>query len=161
MAVEKSIRQRIVEAFKARLEAIHGPDFQTNAGQRVYLGVDAEFDEENDLTDPSDTAAIEMRIGEIPKPDHQMERIQFLMPIIVTLITVASYRQPWIAIEAARGDVTRAVMTDDRTLGGLVPSDIEIGEQREMPRERGSEVVGWEMTFEVLFSEAWGHPESM
>lgn len=161
MAVEKSIRQRILEAYLGRVQAIHGPGFQTNAGQRVYLGVDARLGEEDDLTDPSDTAAIEISIGPIARPEHQMERLQVEMPVTFRAVALASYRQPWTAIEACCADIKRAVELEDRTLGGLVASDIERGDEQVMERERGSEVVGYEITYPTLYSEAWGHPESI
>lgn len=161
MAVAKSIRQRILEALLARVQAIHGSGFQTNAGHRVYLGVDARLSEEDDMQAEHDSASIEIRLGDIDPPDHQMERLQIELPVTFTVVARASYRQPWMAIESAAADVKRAIELEDRTLGGLVPSDIERGAEGSMPRERGSEVVGYEITYPVLYSEAWGYPESM
>jgi hypothetical protein len=158
VSVKKSIRQRILEAFKARLEAIHGQGFQTNAGHRVYLGVDAELSADEDLHSAEhDTAAIQISVGD-DEPDHQMEHVQVKMPVVISAVSLATYREPWTAIEATLGDIKRAVELEDRTLGGLVPEEIERGVTSTRPREAGSEVVGLEITYDVLYTEAWGQP---
>ncbi len=160
MSADPSIRQRILEVFKARLEAIvQGDEYQTNAGRRVFLGVNVVLADEEDLRFGSnDVAAIQISVGD-DEPGHQMERIQVVMPVVISAVTLASYRTPWTAIEATLADIKRAIELEDRTLGGLVPSEIERGITRTRERTEGSEVVGVEIIYPVLYSEQWGQPE--
>jgi len=160
MVVAKSIRQRIVETIETRLQAIHGDEFQTNAGHRVFLGVDAELSTEDDLDHPEDSAAIQISVGD-DEPDHHMERVQRTMPVVISSVALATYRKPWAAIEATLADIQRAMELEDRTLGGLVPSDIDEGLIRTRERESGSEVVGSEITYTVIYSHQWGQPDEL
>lgn len=151
-----SRRRRILEALKVRAEAIHGPGFETNAGHRVFLGYAPLLGPD----DPDQAIAILPGDDEV---DHSGARFGIVLPVEVFAIVKASLDEPWKLVEGVIADVKRAIETDDRTLGGLLPHDhaLSRGTTRTLEREPGTPFVGAAITYQVLYTEAWGEPEEM
>jgi len=147
-----SRRRLILEALKARVEEItveHG--FETDAGLTVFLG-------ETPALGPDDsTTAIAIVIGE-EDPRYQGAKFLIRLPLAIQAIARADLDQPWLAVEDVIGDIKRAVELEDRTLGGLVKSDLERGSVQALEREPGSTTVGAEVVYFAIYSEGWGIP---
>lgn len=148
-----SLRQQIIEAFLARIQRITVENgYDTNAGERVFLGESPELGED----DPPNAIAIV--IGET-SPQYQGMNVFETIPFeFQALAKVADLDFPYIATEVILGDIIRAVEQDDRTLGGLVTRQIELGTIRTLPREPGMTTVGMSVTYFAPHVRSWGRP---
>lgn len=156
---DESRRQQILEALKARVEAIiagaestpGGAVYQTSAGLHVYLGEEPGFGPD----DPD--LAIAIVVGD-EEPGYQGENIFINLPIGFRVLAKASLDEPWTAVEAVIADVKRAVEQPDRTLGGLVKRQIQRGAVSTLQREAGSLAVGAVSVYRAPYLEMWGNP---
>lgn len=159
-----SRRQRILEAFVARLRAIRKVDgFDTDAGLHVHLAEAPAFGPD----DPETVIAVV--IGD-DAPRFQMEKVLNHLPLEVQVLADVSrpedMEKPWLAIEAVLGDVKRAVELADRRFhveidGKTIPlltSELLRGPTRTLPRETGTTVVGAGIAYFAPFAEVWGRP---
>lgn len=154
-----SRRLRIIDALKARVEAIETVNgFNTNAGQRVYLGELPELG-------PDDPEAV---IAIIPREDivpDALNNIPIKWPIDIFVLVSPDIAAPWIVTENALADIKKAVELEDRSLGGLLmggrdnPGGLVRGTTETFPRQTGAEVVGASITYMAPYAEAWGFPE--
>jgi hypothetical protein len=151
-------RRAILEAVKARLEAIRRPEegepdtgFATDAGQTVTLNEAPAFGDD----DPP--VAIAIVVGE-EQVTWQNGRLLILLPLDIQVLSVASLDAPWVAIEDVLGDVKRAMELGDRRLNRLLSWDMERGGVRTLEREPGHPTVGAAIPYQVRFMEAWGEP---
>lgn len=147
-----SRRQQIVEALKARLEAITiANGFDTNVGTTIYVG------ESPDLGPDDADTAIAIVVGD-EEPQFQGEHVYLELPISIQAIAKANLDESWLNVEAVIGDIKRAVELADRTLGGLVKRQIVRGPVRALHREPGNTTVGASVTYIAPFTEVWGSP---
>jgi hypothetical protein len=79
------------------------------------------------------------------------------LPVEVQALVKATVATAGELLEALLDDVTAAIETEDRTLGGLVDFPLERGPVRSLPREAGSLSVGVAITYTAKFKEGWGH----
>lgn len=155
-----SKRRRILEAIKARLEAIvegdrndRGAVFETNLGQAVYL-------EETPALGPDDAnAAIAIVVDE----DELLfgnENTLMRLPLQIQALAYAELESPWVVVEMVIADIKRAIELNDRSLDGLAAKNkgIERGETRGLERQDGSLVVGAYVRYWVPYLEGWGTP---
>jgi len=155
-----SRRLRILNALKSRIEAIEVSNgFNTDAGQRVYLGELPELG-------PNDPEAV---IAIIPREDivgAALNNIPIQWPIDIVVLVQPDIAAPWIVVENALADIKKAVELEDRTLGDLLiggrdnPGGLVRGTTEVFPRPTGAEVSGASITYMAPFAEAWGFPES-
>jgi len=147
-----SRRRLIMEAIKARVSEIsvtHG--FETDAGLTVFLGETPQLGPDDPQT------AIAIVVGD-EEPQYQGAKFLIRLPLALQALARADLDQPWLAVEDVIGDLKRAVELEDRTLGGLVKSDLERRSVVAMEREPGSTTVGAEVTYLFTYSESWGAP---
>lgn len=155
-----SRRQRILEAFKARLEAIRIEDgFETDLGLQVLMGELPAFGPD----DPTQVLAI------IPREDQvagALNKIPIKLPIDVAVLVAPDISEAWKLIEAGLRDVKRAVELEDRTLGGLLiggrdnPGGLIRGTTETFPRQSGSMVSGASITYVAPYTEVFGDPDA-
>lgn len=145
-----SLRQRQLEAFKVRLQAIAKTDgFETDAGSAVYMN-------EVPAMGPDDPdALIAMVVGD-EQPKHQAYGLSMTLPIEVQAIVKTTLDEPWVAAEQMLSDIKKAVELENRTLGRLLLHPLERGITRILPRETGSSFVGVGITYSMERTEAWG-----
>lgn len=150
--VEKTKRQRILEAMQARLQEITVDNgFATDAGLHVALM-------ETMVLGPDDPAeAIGMVVGEDIVRFHGA-RFLIELPVSVQAVARADITAPWSKVEAVIGDIKRAMELEDRSLGGLLREPLTRGSVRAIAREPGSLFVGAEVPYEPKFIEEWGDP---
>jgi hypothetical protein len=147
-----SRRQGILEALLARVQRIErANEFQTDAGQRVYLG------EAFELGPDDPVEAIALVVGE-ETPQYQGENLFITLPVAIIALAKADLEQPWLAVEAVIADIKTAVETTDRTLGGLVRRQIQRGPVVTLERQPGSTTVGASVTYLSPYVERWGAP---
>lgn len=146
------LRQAIVEAVLARLQAIRSEDgFATDAGQAVFLGETPQLGPD----DPNEAIAIV--IGE-DTIGYQGENLLVILPLEVQALAKAELDQAYLAVERVLGDIKTAIELTDRTLGGLVRRQIERDVTVTLKREPGMAVVGVSVTYRCPYIEAWGNP---
>jgi len=147
-------RERILEAFVERCRAIETKDgFATDAGWNVSLGAIT-------VLGPDDP---DVQIAVAPDDDVVKKEgpgLGIQLPVDIWAVAKANLENPHLAIEAVLGDIKKAVELADRTLGGLVPQQIERGTTHVMPREPGSVIVGAAITYLVFYKEAFGDPDA-
>lgn len=145
-------RQHILEALKTRVEAIRLANrFATDAGLSVFLGERPALG-----PDDPDTAIAILVFDDVLKA--QGGKLFVAIPIGICAIAKADLDTPWVSVEAVLGDIKTAVELADRTLGGLLRAPFERGSTNTMDRETGSTTVGAMVTYELQYSETWGHP---
>ena len=66
--------------------------------------------------------------------------------------------QPYIAAEIILTDVQRAIEAGDRTLGGRIKGELQLGPTRVVPKQPGSMTVGVGVTYGGTFIRTWGQP---
>lgn len=152
-------RIRILEAMAGRLVVIRRANgFQTDAGDRLYLGVLPALGE----SDPDSAIAL------LPREDifsgEQLEKLPLRWPLDIAAIAKPTLRDPWTAIEALLGDIKRAVELSDRTLGGLLVGGrgvlgLHRGTTETLERRSGQDMVGAAITYIAPYTETWGRPE--
>ncbi len=146
-----TVRQAILAAFLAAVREItiaHG--FATDAGDKVFLGETAQLGED----DPDQAIALVVDDDEARSPGY----VFVTLPIVVQALAKADLDEPWLAVEALLGDLKRAIEQTDRTLGGLLKSELQRGSTRTLPREPGSTTVGASITYHCEYVEVWGQP---
>lgn len=158
-------RKTILEAFKARLEAIRVTSgYNTDAGEHVFIGETVVFGE----GDPAYAIAI------VPAEQNRDFRgtlksfSQFLVEIQIVLQTDARQpwlvidsvviEDPWLVIEAALQDIKRAVEVLENGKKTIAQYRIEAGQVRTVSREPGRTEVGAGVTYAVMLEETWGAP---
>lgn len=147
-----STRQQIIEAVKARLEAINGEaPFETAVGERVYVNQHPALGPDDALT------AIAVVIGE-DIPRGTAEHVILELPVEIHALASDHIEDCWLAVEPVLSDIKRAMELADRTLGGLVRRFMERGPTRTLPRDEGSTTVGAGITYVFPYIEAWGQP---
>lgn len=155
MAPQRSLRLLILEEIKTRLEAITAGDtFETNAGQKVYLG-------EVVTLGPDDPEAVLAISPSADQPTWSNQKIAILWEIELQAIAKADLEEPWVNIEVLIADIKRAIeLPGDVRLGGLLgDKGLERGATRMLERPEGANTVGAGVTYVLRFIEAWGHPE--
>lgn len=146
------MRQRILEAFMARIQQITVENgYETDAGSRVYLGETPELGEDDPIN------AIAIIVGDT-EPQYQGAQVLERLPVEIQALAKADLDQPYIAAEVILGDIVRAVEQEDRTLGGVVKRQIEVGPTRTMRRESGMTTVGISITYYAPFTRVFGRP---
>lgn len=147
-------RRLILEAIKTRLEAIDGSgDYETDMGGRVYLGYAPSLGPD----DPATAIAIAISDDRI---SFSGEKKSIDLPVEIQAIARADLDEPWLAVEGLIGDIKRAMELADRTLGGLVKSEIRPGTTRTLIRREGSDGVGAGVLYVVPYQESWGNPDA-
>jgi len=149
-----STRRRILEGFKARLEAIlRDGGYRTDAGTNVLLG------ELPLMGDDDPEVAIVVIPGE-ETPLYVQVNITATLPVRVLVLAKAVLDEPWVAVEDVLADVITAIEQPDRTLGGLLtdPKQLVPGAVRPLPREVGSLDVGVVVEYRVSYTRGWGAP---
>src|SRR3990167_4114681 len=144
-------REAILAELLLRLSAItiaHG--YATDAGDQVFLGESPQLGED----DPSQGLALVVEDDEVNSKGY----VFITLPIAVQALAKADLDTPWLAIEAILGDVKRAIELEDRTLGGLLKSELRRGSTRTLAREPGSTTVGEGITYRCEYVESWGNP---
>lgn len=155
-----SIRERILAAFKERLEAIEEPEFRTNLGRKVLLGELPRFGPD----DPKQVIAILPREDQIG--EFQSGKIPIVWPIDIAVLVAPDVARPWAIVEAGLVDVKVAMESGDPMLDGLLkggknnPGGLLRGSTETFPRQSGSEVVGALITYAAPYWETWGDPEA-
>lgn len=145
-------RQRILETVLARLQRITVENGRlTNAGERVYLGESPELGPD----DPINAIAVMVQDTDVK---FQGMNIYEVMPIEIQALARADIEAPYVSAEAVLGDIVAAIEQEDRTMGGLVLRQIELGTTRVVPREAGMTTVGVGITYFCPFVRAWGQP---
>lgn len=149
----KSTRQQIIEALKARLEAIRQPSdvFDTDAGATVYVNESPALGEVDPLT------ALVMVIGD-DIPVRTGEHVMLTLPVEVQAIASDAIDDCWLAVEPLLSDIKRAIELPDRSLGRLLRQRLERDVTRTLPRDEGSTTVGASITYHCPYIEAWGNP---
>lgn len=149
MAASK--RQQILEAVKARLEAIRvADDFNTDAGDEVQLG------EVLDLgPDDPDAAACVVPLDDTTTTQGHKHQVR--LPIELQAVVKVDLEEPWVLAEAMLADIKKAFELEDKTLGGLT-TEITRGATRGLAREPGMTTAGVGVTYTVLYQETWGAP---
>ena len=152
------LRERILEAFKARLETIRIADgCFTDAGAAIFLG------EAPSLSNKGDPAeAIAIAIGEDVPAETQMANVLSDLSIECLALVKASRDLPWRAAERVLADLKRAIEIDlseaSLRLDGLLAEDLKRGPTRSLEREEGGTTVGLSITYRLTYLEAWGNP---
>jgi hypothetical protein len=145
-------RQALGLAILERISAVRTADgFETDLGALVFWGEAVVLGD----GDPEIAAAVIFGSDIV---SYQGENVLTTLPIEIQVVAKANLDKPWLTIEAALGDVKRAMETADRTLGGLIPRQIRRGMTRTLPREPGSEMIGLGLTYLAELLEAWGRP---
>jgi hypothetical protein len=155
-----SRRQRILEALKARVEAITiANGFQTDIGLTVLLGETPTFG-------PDDATQV---LAILPGEDQilgQQAKVSILLPVNIAVIVSPDIAQPWVIVEQALSDIKQAVELVDRSLGGLLtPGDGNVeglvrGTTEIFERTSGSDAIGAAITYGCKYAESWGNPEA-
>ena len=147
-----STRQQIIDAVKARLEAIRqGATFQTDAGYVVYVN-------ESPALGPDDPdTAIAVAIGD-DIPQWHGEQVLLTLPMEINAVASDQIRDAWRAVEPVLADIKRAIELEDRFLGGLLKYRLSRHSTRTLPRDEGSTTVGVGITYHFEYAEVWGQP---
>lgn len=156
--MQPSRREAILDALKARLEAIStASGFNTNAGASVHLGEAPPFG-------PDDPQAAIVMVVEDDEVVFQGLGLQITLPIslqavVASSATVVELGLAYRTAEAILGDIKTAVELSDRTLGGMVGgTGLERGVTQTLKREPGSEFVGVAIQYRARYHESWGNP---
>jgi hypothetical protein len=145
-------RQAILDALSTRLGAIQvAMGFATDAGQTVLLG-------EVPNLGPDDPAVVLALLVGDDTSKYQGAQLLIRLPVHIAIVANADLAESWKTVEAAIGDVKQAIELEDRTLGGLLKSELERGTTRTLPREQGSTVVGAAVAYFCSYAELWGTP---
>jgi hypothetical protein len=147
-----SVRQRILEAYKTRLQAILiASGYQTDAGQHIFM-------EEVPALGPDDSPiGIVILVGD-DEPAHTGANLSIKLPVHIAAVAPATQGDAWTQIEAVLADIKRSIEQVDRTFGGLVRSGLERGPTRTLPRAPGSLTVGRAIEYRNPYVEGWGTP---
>lgn len=152
MAPATSRRQRIIEWFLGQLQTIAtSGGFATNAGATVYCGFVPELGPDDPLV------AIALTVGP-DEPSVNMEHVFVRLPIRIHALASASASAPWEAAEAVLRDIKEAIETNDRTLGKLLPRQLERGQTETFERRSSSQTTGIKITYWAPYAEQWGGP---
>jgi len=156
-----SRRLQIIEALKARVEAIDGTgDFNTTAGANVLVNEEPKFG----THDPK--VAIVMLVKEDQGGELQLGNIPLLLPIDFVAMVAPTLDAPWRQTELVLADIKKAIELEDRSLGGLLtggrnnPEGLMRGTTEVFYRQNGSEAAGLLITYAAKYVEAWGFPEA-
>lgn len=146
----KPIEQQIVEALKARLQAIRVADgFHTDAGLHVYLG--REIDEEVDLL-----PCIVVWPGQ-PAPGVGAQApglVPRTLPLIIEGIVQRDGDDPLVDIIQIARDIKRAIyLLDDRRLVPADCDDLVLGEDGYVIAESGRHVASAEVSISIPYYE--------
>lgn len=154
-----SRRLRILEALKARVEAITiANGFTTDAGLHVYLGVIPALGADDEKQ------AIALIPGEDSVGKH-LSNIRIDLPVNIAAVADPTLDRPWEAVEAMLLDIKKAVELDDRSLGGLLIEGNGVlglyrGTTEILERRSGTDAVGVAITYGCPYVEAFGAPEA-
>lgn len=160
-AATPSVRQAALAELVRRLEQVAiDNNFQTNAGQKVFLGEAVQLGPD----DPEATIAV---VVQPDNPTHSMVNvgIELTVEIVAVVRENAAVitepgreRAPWFTIEAILADIKRAVETDYDLGGILLTNGLRRGSTRPLEREAGSEFVGASVEYVLHYAERWGQP---
>ncbi len=147
----ETTRQLILAAFLAAVREITiANGFATDAGNTVYIGETAQLGDD----DPDQAIALVVDDDDARSPGY----VFVTLPIVVQALAKADLDEPWLVVESLLGDLKRAIETEDRTLGGLLKSELQRGSTRTLAREPGSTTVGAAITYRCEYVEVWGNP---
>ena len=161
----ESMRQRIIAALKARAEAITIENgFHTDAGLKVTHGY------RRPGAGETDARIAMLSNGPLPpvpseEQDDVIVRRQWSIGFIAMEPVSAEVDDALDVAEELLADLKRALFLDDRTLGGLLRANeevgnIEIGAEQTADREPGGTWVEAAVEVLVTFTERRGQPES-
>jgi hypothetical protein len=147
-----SRRRQLLEAFRARLEAIDGgADFETDAGRRVFVN-------ETPAYGPDDPeSAISIAIGD-DTPQWQQNKLGQVLPVAVLALARQDLDDPMVTAEKVLADIQRAIELTDRTLGGLVNPELLVGTTVTAELPEGATTVGVQITYIARYERSWGNP---
>lgn len=146
-------REAILSELRLRLRTIAiANGFVTDAGGQVFLGEAPQLGQD----DPSHALALVLDDDEVNSQGY----LFVTLPVVVQALAKADLNEPWVAIEAMLGDIKVAIeqTEGDRTLGGLLKSELRRGSTRTVPREPGGTTVGAAITYRCEYVERWGTP---
>lgn len=152
-------RKAILEKFIERLEAIQKVNgYATDAGLYLFQG--------SANLGPDDP---QLGIAIVPGPasiDVQENQKVTLLPIDLHALAKDDVADPLLAVEDLIGDIKRAIESPEnvpgntkRDLNGLA-MNLTAGVVAALQREEGSTTIGARVEYLVMYSEAWGDPES-
>jgi hypothetical protein len=147
-----SKRQRVLEAYRTRLQAIRTENgFRTNLGDQVLLG-------ELPMLGKDDPVGLAVGAGD-EVIGSVREHVKVRLPVEIYVVAFADQENPWVAVEEAIADVKQAVELADRTFTRLLLDNMQRGPTRTLPRESGSTTIGAVVTYFADYTDLWGHPE--
>lgn len=164
MAPAPSMRQKIITALKTRVQAIRQTNgFSTDAGQEVTHGY-----QRPGAGDTMPRTAIVP--DELPETDaaHQDDavmRVRWPIHFIALAKVAADDVDPLDTAELLLADLKRGIFLADRSLGGVLAANqeignVELGGEGTVDREDGGQFVAAHVTALVTFDELYGAPES-
>lgn len=125
--------------------------YETNLGATLDVGEIPELGPD----DPDDRLVLTINPDRVT---YQGEDKFVRLPLTIAVLRKADLADPLATIETGLGDVKKAMEVADRTLGGLVARQFEVGSTRAIPRAPGSVTVGAAIDYEFPYREAWGRP---
>lgn len=160
-----SFRLRALTDLISRLGFIQiSKGYNTDAGLHIWQGEAPQFGE----GDP--TAALLVLVG-ADSPTQSGPRILARVPVEVQACVPADLGNPLLSIEAIVADIKVAVEIEgrdqnavagsasiDRSLDGTLPTGLERGPTRPIPRVEGSTYVGASVEYVLTIEEQWGLP---
>jgi hypothetical protein len=150
MAASK--RRRLLEAVRARLQAIDGRgQFETDAGARVFVNVTPSYG-----PDDPDTA-ISLAIGD-ESPQWQQGKLLMVLPLAVIALARVDLDDPMVRAEQVLADIQRAIELEDRTFDGLVSFELLVGTTVTAELPEGATTVGVQITYIAQYERSWGNP---
>lgn len=147
-------RARIIQAVADRLATISRVNgYETDAGETMAIGALSFGPDDDGLRMAllvGDTRAEGSR-GLNKKPRD--------MPLQVALAMRRWRQQSWLEIEAAIGDVKRAIeRAEDETFGGLLLGRLVDGEEVTLDTPEGATSMGFALVYRAKYVESWGQP---
>jgi len=159
-----SRREDALLDLKSRLAWItvqHG--YNSDAGQNIFMG-------EMVVLGPDDPpAALALSIGQ-DTAETTGGLIRCTVPVEVQAFVPTNIDEPLLALERLIADIKVAVEIEgndqntagdastDRALVGTLPTGLNRGTTRPIPRQEGSEVLGVGLEYVLTFEERWGQP---
>lgn len=147
-----STRKSALDEILARLAAIRITNgYNTDAGARLFIG-------EQPVLGPSDPEASIAVVVREDEAGYQGENVVVRLPVAIQAIVKADAADPFSTVEDIIEDIKRAVETDHDLGGRLVRRGLERGSTQPLDRESGSEFIGAEVQYRLIYAEQWGAP---
>ena len=144
-----SKRPDILTEFLTRVSAIQKANgYNTDAGLKVFFGATPELGPD----DPDEAAAL--IIGD-DTTTYLGDETQVSLPIDIQALAKASGDQPWVTVELVLADIKHAIESGDRSMGGLLCTDMKVGRTRSLKREPGATTVGAAVQYSATYIDGW------